>query len=188
MFCDFLQTILPNLISTIIGVVIGVPFAFFVNRKIIEYQELKNSNKDIELLKESLLILEETFDYDKGMLKKAIDDLNNNKAIFDFDVNIICWDIIKPTILKVIKDKDLKISLSVSFERLQIIKNLLDLYFNYSVGLESDNKNKDKLNVALKNHLIKSMSDVISRIDRDLEKIQGHKGHKGPVHLRAIEY
>jgi hypothetical protein len=170
-FCSqFWSDFFPNFTSTVLGLILGLPFALWTNRKIAN-SENNERQKEIKIIRENALkVLRKALDENCDKLQSNLEQIKNRTIAFDLELDISAWEIVKDDISENLYDLNLKKNLAFHFHRLNSITFISRMYLDHVMGIPATidgNKNNKE---ALRNYLIKTI-DKLSSEASDLKNL-----------------
>lgn len=162
---EFWTNFWPNFVSTIAGLVLGLPIAIwtnhFINKK--QLQNLKHIER--ERLIKALTVLRDTMTENRNKLSLTIWTLNQNQVQFDTQIDGSAWDVVKPEIIQVLHDSELKRKLAYHFAALSTLIDLNKMYLNLNVGVNTTISGMEATKTALKNNIINGANNLTIEIN-----------------------
>lgn len=161
-----------NLLSTLIGVLIGIPAALWIDR-------LTSTHHQREDAKRILTALNDELQHNLGLLKQMKKELRDNVIFYDLDLG--AWQAITSKGLESIQNYDLVRRISSVYYEYQHMNRKIDVQFqmHYSPLLTMPRNMYEKVRASLINPTVKhasqlevSTNEVIEQIKKELEKLK----------------
>jgi hypothetical protein len=131
----FVQAFLPNLVATILGVVLGLPAALYVNRRLLAFQ--RDHERAIELRQRDAAIdvLLGAFEYNKKVLERMKELAVEARVMRNVDLQVTAWEVAGPVLSSRCDNPRLLQQLGHHWTRLQRLEVLNAIVFDRTVGL-----------------------------------------------------
>lgn len=150
----------PNLLSTALGVALGVPTALWINSKATEHGEHRERVQEEGRLLQALETLDRALSLNTKKLRQTSLDLKEQRIPFDITVDRSAWDAVKFEVIQVLHDPDLQQQLAFHFARLDSLARLNDMYLNLGVGIASALQGAPKVRQTLRTYLESLVSEL----------------------------
>lgn len=124
----------PNLSATLLGLVVGLPFALWTNGIIQRGAKKKEVREADERLNKALSVLHEVVFQNSSKLKTMVDTLQKSKIPFHLGINVSAWESVKKDVLEISHDSKLKTTISAHFSNLNKLTELNTKYLDYAAG------------------------------------------------------
>ena len=131
---EFLEAFLPNLVSTILGVVLGLPVALFVNARLTASQRRHETLSERSQRNIAIDVLATSCTYNIGVLNRMAELALAVRVLRNPDLRTTTWDSVGPILSIGGTDPDLLAQLSHHWLRLRRLEQLNDDLFKLSVG------------------------------------------------------
>jgi len=161
----FFDAFWPNFVSTVLGVVIGLPLAFWTNRKVVGHSEKLKKTVETVLLSRTLGVLEEALQFNKHRLQAVALALQESKALFDTALDYSAWDATKSEVSARLPDPKLHRHLAYHFSRLHAVVTLSEMHLNYSAGIGASLGGSEHTRDALRTYLLSIVPKLITESD-----------------------
>ncbi len=168
---EFWVNFWPNFVSTILGLILGLPIAVWTNN-FFNKKQLANTKKlEIERLKKALTVVKDTMIENKKKLEMTISLLNQNQIQFDTQLDSSAWDVVKYEIIQVLHNPKLQKRLAFHFSWLTSMTKSNKQYLDLNVGVNTTVTGMESAKAALKAHLIRYSTALITDLDEIVEMI-----------------
>ncbi|MDA8325457.1 MAG: hypothetical protein M0033_04495 [Nitrospiraceae bacterium] len=131
---NFWAAFLPNLVATILGVVLGLPVALYVNRRLTERQRALDRAERTKRRDDSASVLIAACEYNMKVLDRVKELALEGKALRNPDLRSTTWDIVNHMFSPLCPDPVLLQKLSHHWLRLQRLEQLNEEMFAQAVG------------------------------------------------------
>jgi hypothetical protein len=130
----FLDAFLPNLAANGIAVVLGVPFAIWVNRQNVRHQEslkVAEGQVRLRLALDGLLV---AADHNLALLRSAKESMEAGKIITGLSLNTSAWEVVRADVMAGISNLEVRLRLASFYEELGLFARHLEraVTFHYS--------------------------------------------------------
>jgi hypothetical protein len=156
----FWDAFLPGVAATLIGVFVGLPAAFWLDRHIRAAGEQRQKAEMRKRLVDALTIIVDSLAYNQGVLRTTITVLIDNQVPFEAPLDYSAWDATKLEIVEYLKDPQLKHSLATYFAHLESFRRLFEMYQQYTIGLEAALLGREKIRMGLRDYLINMLTGI----------------------------
>jgi hypothetical protein len=177
---DFWSAFWPNLASTILGVIIGLPAALWINRRVTQEADVQRQASERGAVAHALEILRLALGANKERLERYAKALAESSTLYDTGLDSSSWDALQSELTAELGDPDLRQRLAYHFSRTEAVKKLNDMYLNFSVGVESSMSNAAEVRRALGTalpravaELLQESQELMSSIDAARERLTG---------------
>lgn len=130
----FLDAFWPNLASTIIGIVLGVPIALALNELVIRRQKRLQVADQHRQAKDSIEVLIAACRYNVGVLNAMREEAESGRVMHSPDLRVTTWEVVSPILCATVSDPELLQILSHHWLRLKRIQALSDEIFAREVA------------------------------------------------------
>jgi hypothetical protein len=134
---QFLQDFLPNLTATIVGVVIGLPVALFVNRQLTKEGDQRASKLERVRVATGLGVLRRSLQYNRKVLDNIATLAREGTVMRDPDLQSDTWDAVGSILTPILDDPRMLQRVSHHWQRLKRIEELNREIFDRNFGLRS---------------------------------------------------
>lgn len=160
--CDFCQSFWPSFVSTILGVIIGIPIALWLNRVITERGLKLEQEQEEQRLRQALDTLKNALSVNINSLSSYLNNISKNQVPFQLGIDYSAWDAVKPEISQFLKDPKLKQEIAFHFSKLVNLTKLNEMYLDLSAGVSSALQSSRTTSTALRQHLIQTVQNLIN--------------------------
>jgi hypothetical protein len=133
----FLEAFWPNLAATIVGVVLGVPIAFWINRRMLAAGERAKLTDDKHQLTRSLEVIRDALNANHTQLTRLVALLDADHVPLDTRLNIAAWEAVKSEVIRTLRDPLLQARFAAHFERLHTVNTLNALHLENILGVSA---------------------------------------------------
>lgn len=135
-FLGFLRAFLPDLAATVLGVVLGLPAALYVNRRLTQHQEALEKARSTARRNDAIKVLIGALEYNQQLLERVLDLAPKCEAHRYLDLRTTTWDAVHPWFTPLCPHPELLQALSHHWLRLHNLQGLNDELFRRAVGAE----------------------------------------------------
>ena len=161
----FLADLWPNLAATTLGIVIGVPFALWVNRRMLEHERREGVRNDREQLGHAIACILDEVETNAGAFETLASDIEQKKLMFELGINSCSWEANREELIRLLRDADLRTTIAGYYFGVGLAMRLNSTLFDTSVGasLNSSPELLKALRVPLVGHLkrLKEIGDKL---------------------------
>lgn len=165
----------PNLAATLVGIILGVPTALWLNRYVGRAAERNRRADESERLKNGLAVIRAALAHNRPKLLLIDQILRLDKASFDVGLDIVAWDACKDEIVPFLKSPDLQRRIALHFGHLGTTTRLFVLYLDQVAGMTSTLVGIETIRRTLKNHLLAACQELLKESERLDAEIEGVK-------------
>jgi hypothetical protein len=115
---QFFTDFWPNLTSTVVGVLIGVPFALKLNRHAIEHTEEARRKAEREAVAHTLRVIRASITHNLVHLEQLQAALKRQETLFDTRLDSSAWPVLRAGLTAELKEPMLRQQLAQFFVRL----------------------------------------------------------------------
>lgn len=130
----------PQLLATVIGVLVGVPVGLALNRLATDTLTAAQKKADAERLDGALASLAASIEMNRGPLRKMA-ELQTGHYLLEPGVETATWEAVKSEIVALARKPELQGALAVHFASVERAARLCDLLAQHSVGVQSSMSN-----------------------------------------------
>ena len=164
---DFFRDYLPNLLATVVGVIIGIPVAIWLSTYQEKETEEQKKQKILSLLRVELKANEQVLQNWEGANDKGLDTYT---VLLDAELKIETWKAFSDGgELEWIKDSGVLFMLSQTYHYIRVIKRLSEQYLSLNIASSRSKKVKK----AVSSHLEKTVSMAIKAIEVIMNVLDG---------------
>ena len=172
----FLDAFWPNLASTVLGLILGLPIALWTNRKIMAHVESQKEREDRLALLHTLDVISRALEHNRGRLRYMHDSISGGRVPFDPALDYSAWDASKEGFNPSFTDPQLRQALAYHFSRMQSIARLNETYLSYAAGIASAIGGSEGTRDALKNYLSAITAELASDAETLIQQIASARG------------
>jgi hypothetical protein len=171
----FWQAFLPNLASTLVGALLGIPLGLWLNRRVVSHGEVLRRDADRVRVAHALQVLARALADNRERLKVFAATLSESKTLFDPALDASAWDAVKGDLTTELSDPALRQQLAYHFSRVQSLLKLNDDYIHFIVGvgasMSSATSARQSLNKVVTG-LVDSLASDSARLGQAIEAEQ----------------
>ncbi|MBC9072397.1 hypothetical protein IAI53_10525 [Thauera sp. CAU 1555] len=130
---EFFLAFWPNLASTVLGVVLGVPVALLLNRRFLEHQQQLERTESSERLGSAVDVLVDACEYNSKVLDRIAELALSGRAMRNVDLRLTTWDAVGAMLSGSFSDPELLQMLSHHWLRLKRLEDLNHEIFSREV-------------------------------------------------------
>jgi len=156
----------PNLASTLIGVIVGLPIALWLNKLAGGAAERRRLSDRRATLRKGLCGLLAALAHNRQRLEVLIETLKQNKAPFETALDTAAWEASREEIVPYLESPDLQRRIAFHFGRLQTVTRLCSLYLDLAAGVASVIGGVENTRNALRNHLVGTSTELLAQIEQ----------------------
>lgn len=152
----------PNLAATLVGVVLGVPIALWLNGLAGRGATRSREALERELLRNGLEVTESAISHNREQLKVLLDIIKKNQALFELKVDTAAWEASRDQVAPLLRRPDLHRRIAYHFLRMSQMARLTGLYLDMVAGVPAAVGGIEHSRAALRNHLTTSATELIA--------------------------
>ena len=168
----FWEAFWPNFASTLIGLLLGLPFALWTDRQITARSERRQRKEERNRLANSLDTLSRALSFNRERLKCLVQSLSNNRAPFDPALDYSAWDAVKSEIIQHLHNPTLQQRIAYHFSRMEAVTKLSDLYLNYVAGIGATIGGSEQMRDSLRGYLLNTLQQLDIESEQIMQAIQ----------------
>jgi hypothetical protein len=130
----FFEAFWPNLTATMLGVVLGLPIALYLNRRLLEHQGRLRAAEAHQRLNDAIDVLVGACQYNIGVLDKIKELAVSARVMRNPDLRVTTWDAVGAILSKNCNEPDMLQLLSHHWLRLHRLEQLNQEIFAREVG------------------------------------------------------
>lgn len=176
---SFWDAFWPNLASTLVGILIGIPLALWINRSVLAQSERARKAADQLRVAHALQVLEKAISHNLESIKRFEGTLAQQRTLVDVAVDTSAWDAVKSDLTTELSDPELRRRAAYYFSRCATLVSLNDEYLNFIVGvgasMSSAQTAKQGLHTtltALVNELATSGTNLLEQVSSESRQLQ----------------
>lgn len=163
----FLSAFWPNAAATVIGIVLGLPFALWINRLALRNAEHSTLSNQVHRLNHALQVLISAMESNQGLLSEYVTVLSESKVSWHLNLDVSAWDTIKTDIIAELTDPDLRRQLAFHFMKLDALRKLNNDYLGFAFGTNASMSGSEKTRESIKG-IMESMCEELQANSADL--------------------
>lgn len=168
---EFLNAFWPNLASTVLGLIFGLPIALWTNRRIVAHAEGQKEREDKAALLHTLDVISRALEFNRTRLEHVLDTISGGTVPFDTALDCSAWDASKDGFNPTLTDPQLRQALAYHFSRMQAIARLNEVYLNQFIGIASALQGSKDNREGLKKYLVLVISDLTVATDDLIQQL-----------------
>jgi hypothetical protein len=126
-----------DLAATVIGVLIGVPFALWLNRLNVTHAEKVRAAAERARIVEGLASLGRSLDGNLRRLQAVVQERARDQMFFPLVLDVSTWEAVGVQLVGSLNDPDLLSRLAHHYDRLEQLRRLNEHIFEVTVGVAS---------------------------------------------------
>ncbi len=158
----FWSSFWPNLCSTLVGVILGVPTALWLNAQAGRTANARRETENRERLENGLRAIVAALSYNRERVKSCLATLTNNQALFDVGLDAGAWETSRDEITPVLSNPELHRRIALHFVRLATLNRLSSMYLDMVAGIASALGGVDQTRDALRLYLISISNELLN--------------------------
>jgi hypothetical protein len=162
----------PNLASTLVGVIVGVPIALWLNKLAGGAAERRQSAEQRARLRKGLQGLLAAFCHNRQRLQVLIETLTHDKAPFDPALDTAAWEASREEIVPCLQSPDLQRRIAFHFSRLSSVSRLCSVYLDLAAGVASAIGGVENTRSALRNHLVATAEELLAQTRQLAQEVE----------------
>lgn len=131
---DFAASYWPSFLSTVMGIIAGIPFAIVLSAITNDLLEERSNAQKKRLLIDSLGLLGQNIQENQDFLALAYLSLSGNNFLSIGSVNSSAWEALKPTLIENLSDPELLSSISKYFNTITVLAKGFDLHRDVAIA------------------------------------------------------
>ncbi len=170
----------PNLASTLVGVLLGVPLALWINRSVVTQGETARREGERLRVAHALRVLNKALTDNRTLLQDFAATLAASRTKYDSGLDTSAWDAVKSDLTTELSDPELRQRLAYHFSRLTTLVKMNEeyLYFIDGVGasMTSATETRKTLHNVVSNLVAgaeEETSGLVKQIDTEHQGLTG---------------
>ena len=131
---DFWITFLPNVVATLVGVILGVPIAMWLNRLSLSATNRRDEFEGRKRLRHGLEALIAALVHNQAALQAIAAQVVEGRIPFDSAIDAVAWDASRSEIVPFLRDPDLHRKAALYFSRVESLRRLTGMYLDVMLG------------------------------------------------------
>lgn len=149
----FLTAFWPNAAATIVGVVLGLPIALWINRLTLKREEHATLQIKTQRLDHALRVLIAAMDVNLALLADYAQELANSKIAWRLNLDVSAWQAIRDDFSAELTDPNLRRQLAFHFTKLKALLALNQEYLSFAFGTNASMSGAEKVRESIKNNM-----------------------------------
>lgn len=159
---SFLPAFWPDLVATVIGVVVGLPFAVWLTRHSVRVQDEARRREDRARLVAALQTVVAALKFNTTRLNLFQSQLSNKRAPFDVALDTSAWEAVRDEVIPFLRVPDLQRRSAYYFARLVSVGTLSRIYLDQVAGIGSALGGIEGTSENLRGFLIATCQELIT--------------------------
>ena len=168
----FWTDVASGLISTVVGVGLGVPVGLWLNRRALRASEQSADVDRRARVAELLGVASDAVEHNAQMLRGHLQHLSNNRIAISPAFHTATWEAISADVIRDVRQPALRHALSFHFAAVSQWKELNDRYVDYAVGMLATTSMADRMKETLKSILVTRATESVEQADALLADIR----------------
>ena len=156
----FLTAFWPHAAATLVGIVLGLPVALWINRLALKNTERSTLRVQVQRLDHALQVLISAMESNQSLLGEYANVLSESKVSWRLNLDVSAWDVIKADIVAELTDPDLRRQLAFHFMKLNSLRALNQEYLGFAFGTNASMSSAEKVRESIKTNM-KSMCEEL---------------------------
>ncbi len=152
----------PNLASTLIGVIVGLPIALWLNALAGRAATARRQSEDQTRLHDALKAVVAAQAHNQLRLQALRSALASAQALFDVGLDTAAWEAARDQIAPVLRNPELHRRIALHFGRLGTLSRLCSTYLDMVAGIASAIGGVEHTRDALRNHLLTMSEELLT--------------------------
>ncbi len=166
----------PGLVSTVIGILVGVPIALYLTHYGVSIQEKAHQADERVRMHRGLESLAVAVRENAKILQHLSESVRENRVPFDVALDVTAWDVSKQEIIPFLHDAEMQRRIAHHFTRTESARRLFLLLLDQYVGVASALTGSVQFRKDLRSHLQREAENLSREADRladDIAKVLG---------------
>ena len=152
----------PNVAATLIGVVLGVPIALYLNTLAGRATHARTKEEGAVRLRNALSSLISSIAHNEAKLSSLQASLQQSRAVFDLGVDTAAWEATKSQVIENLENPDLYRRLALHHSNLQNLSRLCVMYLDMVAGIASAIGGVKGTRDSLRTYLLARSSELLA--------------------------
>jgi hypothetical protein len=162
----------PGLAAIVAGIVIGLPFALWLNSYTESIGQQAKQSEERQRLNDGLVAVRAAIDFNRTQLQQFAKNLESHVVPFDLGLDVSAWDVSKAEIVPHMRDPDLQRRLAYHFSGLAALTRLNGLYLDQTVGVPSALGGSDNTRATLRTSLLARTRQLIEEAQALAQEVE----------------
>jgi len=149
----FLTAFWPNAAATIVGVVLGLPIALWINRLTLKSAEHSTLQLKVQRLEHALRVLIAAMEANLVLLADYAKVLSDSKIAWRLNLDVSAWEAIRDDLAAELTDPDLRRQLAFHFMTLKALRALNQEYLGFAFGTNASMSSAEKVRESIKTNM-----------------------------------
>jgi hypothetical protein len=123
-FVAFWGSLWPNLVATLVGVIVGLPTALWLNRRFLAHAHRLEQARERSQVASMLAVVSDTLSANLPRFKEASTAVAAGLFTYDTEIDVAAWDGVRGELPRLLNDPELLGRLSSHFSRVQAFEHL----------------------------------------------------------------
>jgi hypothetical protein len=175
---EFLKAFWPDFASTVLGLVLGLPFALWTDRRIKAHAQKAERFAEREVLNRALDAIVEALNWNCGECEKLKDLLASGNVPIETPLDSSTWDAVKATVTERLQSPHLQRRIAFHFSQIESLARLFAIYVDSCAGVSAMVRaadGKQLLKVACEAHLPAMLENLEKEAAALIQEIRQHK-------------
>ena len=156
----FLIAFWPNVVATLVGVVVGLPIALWVNRLALRGAEQTAKSGQAHRADHALQVLISAMQGNGTLLREYAEVLATAKVRWRLGLDVSAWEAIKTDFIAELTDSSLRREAAFHFSQLEVLTVLNQEYLQFIFGTNASMSDSDATRTSIGNHLKTMCNDL----------------------------
>ena len=162
---QFWEAFWPNLASTVLGIVIGLPVALWLNRRGTQEADVQRRRAERASVSHVLEILALAIAENRKRLQRFAAVLAEHQSLYDTGLDSGAWEALQSGLTAELRDPELRQKLAYHFARTEALKKLNDTYLKFCVGVESSMSSAPEVKKALGTAIPQAVEELLQETE-----------------------
>lgn len=168
---QFLDQFWAQVVATILGIAIGIPVAFFLDRKARARDQTEERNHRIERTAEIATLLVGSLEHNRSMVTSIRTSVGNGLGLLEMGLDRARWAMVSNEASRLFTDADLVGEIAHIYEELDGLERLVLLHRDYEIGQLSTIPDAGSVRPQLIDAVQTNADDVKTKIDNVLPRL-----------------
>lgn len=152
----------PNVAATLVGVVVGVPIALYLNSLAGKASHARAKADGAARLRNAVLSLSSALDHNELKISALKANLEQARAVFELGIDVAAWEATRSQVIENLDDPGLYRRLALYHSDLQNLSRLCVMYLDMVAGIASALGGVEGTRDALRNYLLARASQLLA--------------------------
>jgi len=150
----------PNLASTLIGVIVGVPVALWLNSIVCRRAERNKKKEERKILRSCLQVISNGLQTNQLKLSEIAGFISSNRSPWNSDLDMASWDTTKNQISILMLPPELHHKIAKHFDRIGALNHLHRMYLDFCIGIQGSMSSAPQTRDSLKAYIIHTIAEL----------------------------